>query len=1407
MSEKITVLQPARWFRLGAALLALLLSGPAALAQLSGAYTINSALPTGGTNYTSFTAAAAALAAGGVSGPVTFSVSGGPYTEQLRLPIITGTSATNRVTFNGNGRTIQYMPLVAAEPAVVTLNGADFITLNNLNVTALPNGAAGWGVQLVNNADNNVVSNCTVTSGVSFTNAGIVSGASTSSITGAGATANQNVTITGNTVQGGYYGIVVTGNTATAPTPGVVISNNTVRDFYQYGLYVGYLAGPQLIGNEASRPTATSVTTYYGIYLNTGVSGAAVEKNRLHGAYAGTTSGTSYGIYVGTGTAATATSPNDIVNNLIYDIASTGGVYGLYNQSAAYTHYYHNTVDIDAHANASTSSAYGFYQLLGPNVEFLNNVVRVNRGGGAPQYAVFLSTGTTGSTISNYNDLSGQGSNFVTGAYALTSFPTLTAWKTANNAAFDQASTGVEPAFVSVATGDLRPTSSALNGAATPLVRVPQDFTGAVRSSTAPDMGAYEFTPPALDVALLSIDAPTSPVVAGPRPVVATILNNGGTALTSVRLQYVLNGGAPVAQTFALNSLAPGAIQNLTFSTSATLVAGSDTVTVTASLPNGQADANASNNTRTTVVYTALRGTYTINQQQPTGGTNFAGFAAAAAALNGGGVNGPVRLNVLNGPYNEPFVLGVVPGVSATDTIVVDGGSSKQTIAYTGTASQIAVVSLAGTDYVTLQNLTIDATASQVYGMGVQLLGAAENNRIVGCVVQTSPVSTSGSSIGISASSGTGTVPTPGNANNLRIERNLISGGYHGVALVGLNTTPANRATGQRIIGNEVRDFYQRGIDVESSTGAQVIGNNIHRTTRAVVSTFYGVYAYNNLGTAIESNRIHDSFTLAPTLSSSAYGIYYTANSGVAGQENDAVNNLIYNFNGSGLDYGIYNSASGYTRYYHNTVALDNTAYAGFSGCYGFYQLSAATNIDFRNNLVSVTRGGTGNKYALYFGTATSTIISNYNDLYVSGTAYTGYYGSNQATLANWQAVNNASYDANSQQIAPQFANAATGNFLPLAAALDGSGTGALLARVPRDILGVPRVGLPDVGAYEITIVPNDVAVVSVDAPATPAVLGSNPVTVTIRNEGTAVLTSATLSYAVNNGATPAANSQVFSGLNLAARATQQLTFITPIALAQAGTYTLTVTGSLPNGQPDGNTFNNAQTVTFDQLTPANDEPCGAVALTGQIIGSNANCTTSSGGGIATSLPACSGAQLPKDAWFSWTPGASNATLYFSGSPAGMVRVFTAATCSTGFVQVACRTSGAANTSLGAVALTGLTAGQRYYLAVSGYGTNDLTGSFAIGLAPLSARPQTNAATLQVFPNPTATGAFTLRLTDGSFHSGTLTLLNTLGQVVRTQRIVNSAEQTVSTRGLTPGLYTLLIQNGSNALTHKVMVE
>jgi len=1401
-----------RWL----ATLLLLLTGPAAFAQLSGAYTINSGQPTGGTNYATFTAAAAALNASGVSGPVTFTVSGGPYTEQIILNQLTGSSATNRVTINGGGRTIQFGSSTSAQRGVITLNGADYVTINNLVVDATEGGTStatyGWGIHVLNNSDNCTISNCTVLTNTAATTtnfAGIVSSASTTSATTSGTTASQNLTLTGNTVTGGYYGITALGSGTTAsPTPGIVISNNTVRDFYFYGIYTSYLGGAQVVGNDVARPTRGTVSTFYGIYLTTGVSGTAVERNRIHNPFGGNATSTSsaYGIYLTTGTAATTTNnPNEVINNLVYDMNGAGDQYGLYNGSSGNSRFYYNSVSLDDQTNTSANDTYGFYQTTGLGVEFKNNAVSVTRTGNGLSYAIDF-TSATGTVVSNYNALYGSGANFNTGRYVTTDYRTLANWRTANNNAYDQNSVDASPQYVNAAAGNLRPSASALNGAATPLARVTTDFTGAARSATAPDMGAYEFSPATDDVALESIDSPTSPVLAGARPVTVTVRNNGASPLTSVRLEYMLNGGAPVVQNFTGLSLASGATQQFTFSTQATLVVGPNTLTVTASLPNGNTDANPANNSRSTTVYTAMAGAYTINKNLPTGGSNFASFTDAATALNAAGITASVRFTVLNGPYNEQFALGIVPGVSATDTIVVDGGASRQTLSYTGTAAQPAAVLLNGTDYVTLLNLTIDASAGTTYGIGVHLVGQANNNRVRNCVVRGPAAATSSTAdAAIAASGGVASASSAGDANNLRIENNVLSGGYYCVILTGASTTA--RSTGVRVVGNEIRDFYVYGLDVESSSGARLLDNNIHRTSRSDVSTFYGVYLVGCVGAAVERNRIHDSFTGNTSDTAGGYGIYTSASDATAGTENDFVNNVVYNFNGAGTEYGIYNTSSDYARYFHNTISLDNQAFTGTTLSYGFYQTTLATGIDFRNNMVSVTRTGTGNRFALYFVTTTSTITSNYNNLYIGTGAnyFTGRWGTaNFASLTDWRAANANAFDQNSSQVNPRFVDAATGNLQPSNIVLNGTGTPALLARVPRDIANVLRSSPPDMGAFEFSPIADDAAVVSIDSPTSPATPGLNTVRVTIRNGGTAVLTAVTLRYVLNSG-TPVV--QTFTGLNLASGATQQLTF-TQGLLALSGTNTLTVTASLPNGNPDGNASNDSQTITFTQPTPANDEPCTAVTLTNGTVtaSSNSGASTSAQAGIVT--PSCAGGALPKDVWFAFTPSGTSTTLTLTGNAAGTVRIFSSSDCANGpFSQVFCQGSGASNTPVGTVTVTGLVPSQRYYVAVSGFNSSDPTGAFTIGATALLGTRATASTALAVFPNPSATGQLTLRLATGLGSTGTVALVNALGQVVQQQPLTAAAEQLVPTRGLAAGVYTLRVQAGAEVMTRKVVLQ
>ncbi|MBO0356419.1 right-handed parallel beta-helix repeat-containing protein [Hymenobacter sp. BT186] len=1390
------------------------------MAQLSGAYTINSAQPTSGTNYASFTAAANALNTSGVSGPVTFTVSGGPYTEQITLNQFAGSSATNRVTFNGGGSIIQFGSGTSAQRAVITLNGADFVTLSNLAVDATVGGTStatyGWGVQVLNDADNVTINNCTITSSTSSTSStnfvGIVANNSATSLT-TGGNAGSNLTVQNNTIQGGYYGIKVVGN-ATNILDGYLIQGNTVQNFYLYGIDADYTSSLQVIGNDISRPTRTTVSTFYGISLGAGTSGAAVEKNRIHRPFGGASASTAatYGIYLTTSTAATvANSPNFIINNLVYNLDGSGTVYGLYNGASGSARYYHNTVSIDNQTTTGTSTAYGFYHTTGLAAEFRNNVVQVTRSGSGTNFALYFSSATGNGIVSNNNDLVVGGTDAQTGYYVGTEYATLTTWKTANNSAYDQNSVDADPQFVNVATGNLQPTASPLNNTATPLARVTQDITGAPRGTT-PDIGAYEFSPVADDVAVVSIDSPTAPVLAGARPVTVTVLNNGGSVLNTVRLAYVLNGGTPVAQTFTLTGgLASGTSRALTFTTPANLVTGANTLTVTGSLPNGNPDTNASNNTQTVTLYTSLTGIYTINSAQPTSGTNFASFTDAATALNQSGVAAAVTFNVSGGPYTEQFSLSPISGASATNRVTFNGNGSTIRFGSSNT-NQRAVVTLNGADYVTLDSLTIDATnagSPGTYGWGLFITNQADNNIVRNCTITTSEASTSSFFAGVVVSGSATSATSGGNAaNNLLLEGNTINGGYYGLTLMGTSTT--TRSTGNIVRNNTIGNFYFYGVYAAYQADAQYVGNDISRLTRSGVSTFYGLYVYYNLGATVVGNRIHDPFTGTSASTSTMYGLYIYYSDGTAASPILVANNLIYNVNGGNITYGIYNYYSDYVDYYHNSVSLDDTSTGTAIRAYSQY---AASNITLRNNIFSVTRPSSTAAYAVYVyytAAAPPTMTSNYNDLYVgTGTnAYVGYYGTattatsgGAATLTAWQVLNNSAFDQNSVSVDPRFRSSS--DLRPSAANLNNTGTPTTLTRVPLDFAGVTRNNPPDIGAYEFSPSANDVELLSIDSPVTPATPGTNPVTVTIRNNGTVTLTSVTLSYALNGG-TP--QQQVFTALTLASGATQQLTF-TQGVVAPSGPNTIVVTASLPNGGTDSDPSNNTKTATFNQPTPNNDEPCTAIALgTGSITGSNSGSSTSVQPGLLTA-PSCSPASAPRDVWFTFTAASASRTLYLAGNPAGMVRVFSSPSCSAGpFTQVFCQGSNLSNTSVGTVNITGLTSGQLYYVAVSGYGSNDFTGAFTISTTPLSTRSSSNSAALSVFPNPSATGQLTLRLTELK-GAGTVELVNALGQRVLAQPLAATGEQQLSTRGLATGLYTLRVQVAGQVLTRKVVLQ
>ena len=136
-------------------MLILLFSAKSSFAQLSGTFTIGS-----GGDYADFNAAVTALG-GGVNGPVTFNVLSGTYTEQFAIGAVSGTSASNTIVFKANSGnaadvTVQYTATSTGDNYVARLNGTDFVTFQNMTITA-------WGtsyaiiIQITDNSDNHSI--------------------------------------------------------------------------------------------------------------------------------------------------------------------------------------------------------------------------------------------------------------------------------------------------------------------------------------------------------------------------------------------------------------------------------------------------------------------------------------------------------------------------------------------------------------------------------------------------------------------------------------------------------------------------------------------------------------------------------------------------------------------------------------------------------------------------------------------------------------------------------------------------------------------------------------------------------------------------------------------------------------------------------------------------------------------------------------------------------------------------------------------------------------------------------------------------------------------------------------------------------------------------------------------------
>jgi hypothetical protein len=1093
-------------------------SNPVCNGGLSGTYTINSSVPASSSNFVSFASAIASLTSCGVSGPVTFNVAAGVYNEQVTIPQVTGVSATNTITFDGGAgnaasRIIQYNFASLASYAVITLNGADYITIKNLTIRS-NNPNYGWGVRIANAngtaipgnpANNNTISDCIIdlglTTAVSTNICGIVFSASATSTTSGGNHSN-NTTIRNNTILGAigggaYYGISLYGYTSnTGYNTNIQIINNNIQDFYNAGIYVQYYFDGMIVrGNDISRPNRSSSTTLYGIYAQWYYTNSIFDGNKIHNLNGNFLNNTNsvFGIYDYFGT--NSQGNNVVRNNAIYDIQGSGQVYGIYS-------YYNwgkilnNTISLDNTASSYTGTMYGIYYYIGNlgtisyGQELKNNIISVTKPGGT-RYGIFVADNTVSSIDNNVIWVNGIGSTNYIGYWQPSgsgvNYTTFASWQ-ARNSSLDQNSYNVNPSFSSLTINPI-PTNCLLDNAAAVTSYVTTDITGASRSS-APDLGAYEFNASgANNASIIALASPSGIVCSGTQNIVAILKNKGGSTLTSAKIDWSVNGTGQTQFNWS-GSLAPGATANVTIGSLNFTTNASYVLKVYSGLPNGSTDGCSLDDTLNITKGSGMSGVYTIDAAG-SGSTNYTSFANAISALLSNGVCGPVNFNVAAGTYSGQLVIPIVPGSSSLNTVTFDGSAGNaatRVITYTSTGTSYAGIYLNGADYIRLKNLTIRSLGSG-NNAGIQFANGADYNIVDNCIVDLSSVSMGVTSACINFSSSPISFSSSANHGNYNIIRNSsLKGGATGGPYYAINLYYGSTAyAGNKynsFINNDITDFFYAGIyQYYGMEGTTITDNRISRPTISGGSSpVYGIFNYfYNHGDNISRNRIFNPYGGMPGTTNTFYGIYTYYNNATSPYMPSVVaNNAVYNLNGNGQMVGIYGYSNYDLKIAHNTIVLDSSITASSSSSFGIwsqYMYSTGTtnspNI-IRNNMIRVSRPSTANNAALYIDNSTSSTLPQVdNNIYYIGGGSNNYfvYYTPTATYINsittWKSTTTPnSYDANSFVADPQFVAMTTGNLKPTNTAVNNTGAN-LTVLVSNDINQGPRSATPDAGAYE----------------------------------------------------------------------------------------------------------------------------------------------------------------------------------------------------------------------------------------------------------------------------------------------------------------------------------------------------
>ncbi|MBT4969960.1 MAG: T9SS type A sorting domain-containing protein [Bacteroidetes bacterium] len=494
---------------------------------LSGNYTIGSG---SGSNFSSFTQAIDTLSTYGVISSVVFLVDTGMFNEQIVIPVISGASATNTITFIGHGDStlLFYSPSSSNRP-VVCFTASSHVIFENIRVEV--QGNYGYGFQFLSGADSITVKGCYILLPNNSSTYYCCGFANYSSVSGSGSANTSYVTIENNTIEKGYDGIRLIGSVGSSAFNN--INGNTVINFGNIGINVSGNSNMDIIGNSiyssesgASRainmwPTGHSIR----ILKNTVELASTVNHTRV--------------IQVANAPGGGGSSWSQeilVANNIVqYSGSYTSNMTGIYTKHVSYLRVYNNTIVMSSGSGAKSL----WFDALSstPNTVARNNNITNNVSGGE-----LLRVHNQVSSDIDYNNF--YNSNGFKVWWKGTTYTNLSSYQ--SNSSQDANSVIIDPKFVSTSDFHIHPSNVSFEGLGTPVSQITDDIDDENRDASHPDIGADEYASCA-DLTISDLVSPANCSYLNATATVSAWIKNLDTnAIANIPVSYQIDGGSVI---------------------------------------------------------------------------------------------------------------------------------------------------------------------------------------------------------------------------------------------------------------------------------------------------------------------------------------------------------------------------------------------------------------------------------------------------------------------------------------------------------------------------------------------------------------------------------------------------------------------------------------------------------------------------------------------------------------------------------------------------------------------------------------------------------------------------------------------------------------------------------------------